>query len=58
MLFPRMTLLLCLLDGHKPMDRSISWNGVFHIGSCRYCGRLVRKSRRGFWKRINTTTDP
>jgi hypothetical protein len=45
-------LIYCLFDRHRPKAGSVRWSGVFHLGHCRDCGRKVRKSSKGYWKRL------
>jgi hypothetical protein len=44
----------CLFDRHRPKPAGVRWGGAFHFGQCRDCGRMVRKSSKGYWKRLTT----
>ncbi|MFM9936920.1 MAG: hypothetical protein ACKVOL_12075 [Novosphingobium sp.] len=46
-------LLYCLFNRHRPKSASVRWSGVFNFGECRSCGRMIRKSGRGYWKRLD-----
>lgn len=46
-------LLYCLFNRHRPNSASVRWSGAFHFGECRTCGRMIRKSSRGYWKRLD-----
>lgn len=47
-------LLFCLFDRHRPKPASVRWSGTFNFGTCRDCGRPIRKSGKGYWKRLTT----
>jgi hypothetical protein len=46
-------LIYCMFNRHRPNPATVQWSGAFHYGPCRDCGRLVRKSGRGYWKQID-----
>ncbi len=45
-------LPFCLFNRHNAEPTSVRWNGTRHVGICRVCKRAVRKSGRGYWKRL------
>jgi len=45
--------MICLFNRHRPDSRSVSWNGTHHVSRCRDCNRPVRRSMRGYWKRLD-----
>ncbi len=45
-------LPFCLFNRHRSEPSSVWWNGTRHVGICRDCKRPVRKSGRGYWKRL------
>lgn len=45
-------LPFCLFNRHRPDPSTVRWDGVRHVGQCRDCGRVVRNSSRGYWKRL------
>lgn len=45
-------LPFCLMNRHRPDRASVIWNGTRHVGRCRDCKKAVRRSGRGFWKRV------
>ncbi len=51
-----MTMLLrlpyCLMNRHRADKASVKWNGTRHVGTCRDCGKPVRKSGRGLYWRL------
>jgi hypothetical protein len=47
-------LVTCLLGRHRPKPTTARWSGTFHYGECRNCGRMIRKSGRGHWKRLDS----
>ena len=46
-------LPFCLFNRHRGDPSTVQWNGVNHVGHCRDCKRPVRKSGRGYWKRLS-----
>ena len=46
-------LVYCLFDRHRPKTASVRWDGIRHVGKCRFCGATIRKSSSGSWKRLN-----
>ena len=46
-------LPFCQFNRHRPEPSKVLWNGMRYIGQCRDCGSPVRKSGRGYWKRLN-----
>ncbi len=42
----------CIFNSHKPVRRSVEWNGEIHIGKCRACDHDIRRVRKGSWRRL------
>jgi hypothetical protein len=45
-------LTYCQFDRHRPKLDTVHWNGTHHVGQCRSCGNAIRKSGKGYWKRL------
>ena len=45
-------LPFCLFNRHRSDPATVQWNGTRHVGLCRDCRCPVRKSSRGYWKRL------
>ena len=45
-------LPFCLFNRHRADLPTVRWNGLRHVGQCRDCRCVVRKSGRGYWKRL------
>lgn len=43
--------LKCLFGSHTPVRHDVKWTGRSHIGTCRYCGRDIRRISGGKWRR-------
>jgi hypothetical protein len=44
-------LLLCLFNKHSPKRETTRWDGLNYVGTCRHCGRKIRRKSRSNWKR-------
>jgi len=45
-------LPFCLFNRHRADPSTVRWNGTRHVAQCRDCRRTVRRSGRGYWKRL------
>ena len=45
-------LPFCLFNRHRVDLPTVRWTGQRHVGQCRDCQSPVRKSGRGYWKRM------
>lgn len=45
--------IYCLFNRHRFDPKNVMWNGTYHVSRCRDCKRHVRRSGRGYWKRLD-----
>ena len=44
--------LLCLFNLHRPLRRTVAWDGRCYVGDCKWCGKPIWRKRKGAWRRI------
>jgi hypothetical protein len=45
--------LSCLFNAHKPARRSIEWDGLGYIGTCKSCSGRIRRISKGAWHKVD-----
>jgi len=44
-------LSLCLFNRHKPYRSRVKWDGYHFVGTCRHCGKSIRRLENGGWRK-------
>jgi len=44
--------LLCMFNAHRPLRRTVTWDGRSYVGDCKWCGKPIWRKRKGAWRRI------
>ena len=47
----------CLLNRHRPLRRTVEWNGFAYNGSCEVCGVPIRRKSKGGWRKVLESAD-
>jgi len=42
----------CWFNRHKPERKQVEWTHAGYIGTCKACGRTVRRVKSGKWLRF------
>lgn len=43
--------ILCAFDRHKPVRKTVHWDGFAYIGECRRCGAPIHRLAHRTWRR-------
>ncbi|HWU02739.1 MAG TPA: hypothetical protein VN222_08385 [Novosphingobium sp.] len=41
---------LCLFNRHAPHRNRVKWDGLNFVGTCRHCGKPIRRKAHGGWR--------
>jgi hypothetical protein len=47
---PSETLPLCWFNRHAPNRDAVEWDGYDYVGTCRNCGKAIRRAGRRHWR--------
>jgi len=45
----RRKLPQCAIEGHKPIQEQVQWDGWGHFSTCRHCGVMLEREAQGRW---------
>jgi len=47
----RLPFGLCLFNRHHPTRNRVKWDGFNFVGTCRHCGKPIRRLEHGGWRK-------
>jgi hypothetical protein len=41
---------LCFANRHEPVRNDVKWDGLNYTGTCKNCGKTIRRQKHKVWK--------